>query len=158
MKLGRILGVILSIVFIASMAKYSKLNEMNAMANSLAVLDNSGTVSESQVDFGYNELSEDKNYSVNVITFTNNFNYPVFLTSDNIEITCSGKNESDEALAKKGFKIKTLFADSLEGNRNKNINVPKKEKAYIFVTNEYTLDEYPQEQVDCNYKISIMTT
>ena len=109
MKLGRILGVILSIVFIASMAKYSKLNEMNAMANSLAFLDNRGTVSESQVDFGYNELSEDKNYNVNVITFTNNFNYPVFLTSDNIEINCSGKNESDEALAKKGFKIKTLL-------------------------------------------------
>ena len=37
-------------------------------------------------------------------------------------------------------------------------NIRKNGKAYIFVTNEYTLDEYPQEQVECNYKISIMTT
>ena len=158
MKLGRFLGVILSIVFIASMAKYSKINEMNAMANSLAVLDNRGTVSKSQVDLGNNELSEEKNYNVNVLTFTNNLSYPIFLTSDSIQITCSGKNKEDEELAKKGFKIKTLFSESLEGNRNTNISLQKNEKAYIFVTNEYTLDEYPQEQVECNYKISIMTT
>lgn len=159
MKLGRILGVVLSIGIVI----FAVMNgEVDSKENNgpIELADNSGTISDTGVEFGNVVLDMDNNQNVNMIKFTNTNNYPVEIGTSSIDLVCTGfgeNKEEDEFLVSKNIKVKTSFAKSENDTKYDSMLVKKNETIYIFIANEYMGDEYPLNEVNCNYNVNIQS-
>ncbi len=159
MKLGRILGVILSVGIVAFAVAYGKVDSMENNGP-IELASANGVISDEGVEFGNVVLDMDNNKNVNVVKFTNTNSYPVELGTSSIDIICTGSGEhkaEDELIVSKNMKIKAAFAESENGTKYDSILVKKHETVYIFVASEYVGDEYPMNEVNCNYNVNIQS-
>jgi hypothetical protein len=138
MKLGRIMGVILSILVTTMLISYYYINN-KVNNNSIELIGDSVSTNDYE----------------DIIKYTNNQNYSIDIEASNVNITCHGENESDEDLVKSNMKISALFSNSINGNKEESINIKSKESIYIHVVKEYTSDIYPSNDVTCDYSIDI---
>lgn len=158
MKLGRFLGVVLSIGIVA----FAIMNgEVDSKGNNgpIELASSNGSISESGVEFGNAVLDMDNTQNVNKIKFTNTNSYPVELGTNNIELICTGSGEAkdhDEFIVSRNMRIKAAFAKSEDATKYDSLLVNKNETVYIFVVNEYIGEEYPMNEVNCNYNIDIL--
>lgn len=160
MKLNRIMGVILLVLSLSLVIKYNEEINFSNVANSISMLTGNGTVNNDVIEYDKSMLDENNNKYTNVISYTNPNGYAVTLTENNIKITCKGSGankEKDEALVRKNFKIKARFSNSKNGKKEESIVIGKRDTAYIFITEQYDSSEYPTNEVNCSYSISIAT-
>lgn len=159
MKLGRFLGVILSIGIVI----FAIMNgEVDSKENNgpIELASANGVISDTGVEFGNVVLDMEDNQKVNKVKFTNTNSNPVHLETSSIELICtgSGKNkESDEFIVSKNMKIKASFAKSDTDTKYDSLLVKKNETVYIFIASEYEGEEYPMNEVNCNYNVDIQS-
>lgn len=154
MNLGRIMGVILSILTIA--AFINKENNRENTKNTFESVGSIAEITEEGINFDSVSLDMDNNSNMEIIKYTNNQPYAIELTSSNITINCKGNSKSDEELVQKNMKINAYFAKNNNGDEAaSNIRVNSKETIYIYVVNEYIGEVYPNEEVNCDYSINI---
>lgn len=151
MNLGRIMGVILSLVFAASFIN-NNINDKSD-SNPFELIGDNGIVTEESIQFD-NYLNEDNNSNVEVIKYTNNQPYSISITSSDVDTNCNGSNENDVELVSKNMKVRALFSRLDSNIKFSDITIKPKESIYIYVTNEYN-GEYPGSEVTCNYSIDI---
>lgn len=151
MNLGRIMGVILSLVFAISFINNNIDDKSDS--NPFELIGDNGIVTEESVEFD-NYLNEDNNSNVEVIKYTNNQPYTIYLTSSDVQIDCNGSNESDVDLVKRNMKIMASFSRLNSSDKLSDIDIKPKESIYIYVINEYN-GAYPSSDVTCNYSIEI---
>lgn len=159
MKLGRILGVILSIGIVASAVAYGKVDS-NENNGPIELANNNGVISEEGVEFGNVVLDMDNNQNINVVKFTNTNSYPVELGTSSIDLVCTGSGENkeeDEFIVSKNMKVKASFAKSENDTKYDSMLIKKNETVYIFIANEYVGEEYPLNEVNCNYNVNIQS-
>lgn len=159
MKLGRILGVILSIGIIGFAVAYGKVDSKENNGP-VELASSNGVISEEGVEFGNVVLDMDNNQNVNVVKYTNTNSYPVELGTSSIDIICTGTGENkaeDEFIVSKNMKVKAAFAESENGTKYDSILVKKHETIYIFIASEYAGEEYPLNEVNCNYNVNIQS-
>lgn len=158
MKLGRYLGVVLSIGIVI----FAIMNgEVDSKENNgpIELASSNGSISESGVEFGNVVLDMDNNQNVNKVKFTNTNSYPVDLGTNSIELICTGTGatkEEDELIVSRNMRIKAAFAQTEDATKYDSLTVGKNETVYIFIVSEYTGDEYPMNEVNCNYNIDIL--
>ena len=160
MKLGRILGVLLSIGIVI----FAIVNgEVDSKENNgpIELANGNGEISGAGVDFGNVVLDMENNQNINVVKFTNTNNYPVELGTSNIVLKCTGSGETreqDEFIVSKNMKIKAAFAKSENDMKYDTLSVNKNETIYVFIVNNYEGEEYPMNEVNCNYNIDIQAS
>lgn len=158
MKLGRILGVVLSIGIVI----FAVMNgEVDSKENNgpIELASSNGSISETGgVEFGNVVLDMDNNQNVNKVKFTNTNSYPVELGTNSIELICTGsgvEKEHDEFIVSKNMRIKAAFAKTEDDTKYDSLLVNKNETVYIYIVNEYVGEEYPMNEVNCNYNVDI---
>lgn len=159
MKLGRILGVILSIGIVAFAVAYGKVDSMENNGP-VELASSNGVISDEGVEFGNVVLDMDNNQNVNMVKFTNTNSYPVELGTSSIDIICTGSGENkaeDELIVSKNMKVRASFAKSEKDTKYDSMLVKKNETIYIFIASEYVGDEYPLNEVNCNYNVNIQS-
>lgn len=153
MKFGR--GFMGGMLAILGLFGYLK-NNTNSELDSLKLIGDNGYVSKNTVNYG-NQVFDENKENVEVIEYTNKFNYPVELKESDIILNCIGSGnskEDDEELAQKNYHIKAKFSKNKNGEKMSSLLVPEKSKAYIFVVSEYDGDK-PINPVSCEYSLSI---
>lgn len=162
MKMDRIIGVILSIIVVIILyGKNYTENYSQIVDNSFGLLDSNASVEGTGVKYGNVVLDMDNFENVDVITYTNKASTSITLDTSNISVTCKGTGENakrDEALVEKNIDIKAAFSKSHQGNKYDSLEVLKKEKVYVFVTSKFMSKEYPQNEVTCEYTISLLAS
>lgn len=152
MRLGRIMGVILSFLAVMYlMNNYIEKNNSQEPNNSIELIGDIGYVEKNNLNLENNDYE--------VMEFKNNYNYPVEISADSISITCKGvgnTKEDDEYLVSNNFKINAYFSKELNGIKEKSLIINKKEKVYIYVISEYVGEVYPSNEVACDYNINIL--
>lgn len=159
MKIGRILGVILSIGIVASAVAYGKVDSKENNGP-IELASSNGVISDEGVEFGNVVLDMDNNQNINMVKFTNTNNYPVELGTSSIDLICTGSGENkeaDELLVSKNMKVRTSFAKSENDTKYDSMLINKNETVYIFIANEYVGEEYPLNEVNCNYNVNIQS-
>lgn len=151
MNLGRILGVILSLVFTISFINNNI--DDSSDSNPFELIGDNGIVTEESIEFD-NYLNEDNNRNIEVIKYTNNQPYLISLTASDIQLDCNGSNESDANLVKNNMKVSASFSRLNSKENLSNINIKPKESIYIHVINEYN-GTMPSSDVTCAYSIDI---
>lgn len=54
------------------------------------------------------------------------------------------------------MRIKAAFAKSEDATKYDSLTVNKNETVFIYIVNEYIGEEYPMNEVNCNYNIDIL--
>lgn len=152
MKLDRVLRGTLTLLIVlilvgAYHSKNSKFTNNSLNTQDIVYL------AESQFDNYHRE-------NVEIIEYTNNFNYPITISENNFDITCKGigsNREDDELLTSNNFKIDTYFSKEKDGLKQESLTVKKKEKIYIFIVSKYDGEKYPTNEVVCNYNIGLLS-
>ena len=160
MKLGRILGVILSIlVFVICTNKYAS-EANNDNSNPFAFLSDSvNVIDNNTVKYGNTVVDMDNKDNIEVITYTNKNGYTVNLTQKDITVICNGSGstkEADEALVSKNMKIKAAFSEDEHGKKYDSLLVNNRETVYIHVISTYSGDKLPMNEVYCDYSVNIL--
>lgn len=161
MKLGRILGVVLSMLALMGGLNKNIFSNSQDSSNAFELGNTDGIISDSRVDYGSSLLNSENNNNVDYLTFTNKESYPVEIGSSNITVTCLGNGisaESDASLVKNNLSIKALFSESKTGKKVTSLVVEPKEKIYVFTISEFVGDIYPENEVNCNYNIDIQAS
>lgn len=154
MKIGRVLGVILSFVFVILIYnKYNAYNSSQVVNNSFELIAvNSTFTSEGKIVDGLD--SED----VEVLNYVNTTNSTAMLAASNIIPVCTGfgsnKNE-DELLVENNLKITAAFSKKDDNVKRDLIELGKGEETQIYILATYEGDEYPINQVSCKYNVQI---
>lgn len=155
MKLGRIMGVFLSMLIVMGAINLSLHKDAESMSLGLAMENDYHHIQTNNVVM---DASNKKN--VDRISYTNTNNHQINISSSDIKISCigSGKNEyNDVNLVKDNFKINAKFAKTANGNKYDSLTVEKREKVYIYLYTEYVGDTFPSNEVICNYSVKIDT-
>ena len=158
MKLDRILWVILSLAIVIMAYGYYTLSDSQVHENSFELIGDTGSIEEGIVDYNDIVLSNETTSDSNVITYTNNNSYSLNLSADNISVWCTGigdNKEYDENLANNGLKVNALFAREKNGQKASTLEVSSGNTAYIYITLEYVFDEYPQNDVECQFGLDL---
>lgn len=154
MKLDRIMGVILSILIFSFIAlKYVNGGNID---NPFELIGDNGYISENTVNYK-EQVFKSNDESSEIIEFTNPYNYPVSISTNDITITCTGVGETkeeDELLAEKNYNLSTKFSEEKNGNLYNSLMVPKKAKVYIHVKSEYK-GQMPNNPVSCEYQVNV---
>lgn len=153
MNLGRIMGVILSILIIT--AFINKENNRENGKNTFESVGSVAEITENSINFDSISLDEENNSNMNIIKYTNNQPYTIELAASNITINCKGNSKADEELVQKNMKVSAYFTKSDKIEAVSNIRINSKETTFINIENVYNGDEYPDEEVDCEYSIDI---
>lgn len=157
MKLGRILGVFLSIGVIAFAVAYGKVDSKENNSP-IELASANGVIKDEEVEFGNVVLDMENNQNIDKIKFTNTNNYPVELGTSSIDLICTGSGvnkEKDEFIVSKNMHIKASFAKGENATKYDSLLVNKDETIYIFIASQYDGDEYPLNEVNCNYRVNI---
>lgn len=151
MKMYRSLGVILALLaFIFCTNKYID-NKSKSTLSSFK--EENGVL---VADLSNDNKSSDGSY----VTYTNTNSHPIILDQGNIELTCtgSGKNkDQDEALVKQNMNVTVLYSKDKD-IKTKSIKILKDEMVYIYVSTSYSGVIYPENEVNCDYRINIQST
>lgn len=150
MNLGRILGVILSLVF--AILFINNINDISD-SNPFELIGDNGIVTDESIEFD-NYLNEENTSNIEIIKYTNNQPYSISLTTSDIRVDCNGSNERDVELVKNNMKVSSSFSSLNSKKRSSNIDIKPKESIYIHVINEYN-GELPSSDVTCKYSIDI---
>lgn len=150
MNLGRILGVILSLVF--AILFINNINDISD-SNPFELIGDNGIVTGESIEFD-NYLNEENTSNIEIIKYTNNQPYSISLTTSDIRVDCNGSNERDVELVKNNMKVSSSFSSLNSKDRSSNIDIKPKESIYIHVINEYN-GELPSSDVTCKYSIDI---
>lgn len=150
MNLGRILGVILSLVF--AILFINNINDISD-SNPFELIGDNGIVTGESIEFD-NYLNEENTSNIEIIKYTNNQLYSISLTTSDIRVDCNGSNERDVELVKNNMKVSSSFSSLNSKKRSSNIDIKPKESIYIHVINEYN-GELPSSDVTCKYSIDI---
>lgn len=150
MNLGRILGVILSLVF--AILFINNINDISD-SNPFELIGDNGIVTDESIEFD-NYLNEENTSNIEIIKYTNNQPYSISLTTSDIRVDCNGSNERDVELVKNNMKVSSSFSSLSSKDRSSNIDIKPKESIYIHVINEYN-GELPSSDVTCKYSIDI---
>lgn len=150
MNLGRILGVILSLVF--AILFINNINDISD-SNPFELIGDNGIVTGESIEFD-NYLNEENTSNIEIIKYTNNQPYSISLTTSDIRVDCNGSNERDVELVKNNMKVSSSFSSLNSKDRSSNIDIKPKESIYIHVINEYN-GELPSSNVTCKYSIDI---
>lgn len=150
MNLGRILGVILSLVF--AILFINNINDISD-SNPFELIGDNGIVTGESIEFD-NYLNEENTSNIEIIKYTNNQPYSISLTTSDIRVDCNGSNERDVELVKNNMKVSSSFSSLNSKKRSSNIDIKPKESIYIHVINEYN-GELPSSDVTCKYSIDI---
>lgn len=150
MNLGRILGVILSLVF--AILFINNINDISD-SNPFELIGDNGIVTDESIEFD-NYLNEENTSNIEIIKYTNNQPYSISLTTSDIRVDCNGSNERDVELVKNNMKVSSSFSSLNSKKRSSNIDIKPKESIYIHVINEYN-GKLPSSDVTCKYSIDI---
>ncbi len=152
MNLGRIVGVVLSIIFALSFINNNIDN--NEGYNPFELIGDSGSATDDKVNYNKVSLNEEKSSNTEVIKYTNNQPYSIDITASNINVNCDGTNIEDVDMVNKNMKVNALFSKLDSDKKSSSINIKSKETIYIYIVNEY-VGEFPSSEVMCNYSIDI---
>lgn len=157
MKIGRIMGVVLSILIFSYYAiKYIDSNNEN---NPFELIGDNGYISENIVNFDDKVLSSNDSTS-EVIKFTNTYSYQIEMSQNDITINCTGTGstkEEDEALVKNGYTVIAKFSDEMNSSLYNSLLVPVGKTIYIHVISEYK-GGLPVNPVSCEYNLNIQSS
>ena len=152
MNLGRIIGVVLSIMFALSFINNNIDN--NEGYNPFELIGDSGTATLDEVNYNKVSLNEEKSSNTEVIKYTNNQPYSIDLTASNINVNCDGVNMDDVEMVNQNMKVNALFSRLDSDKKSSSITIKSKETIYIYLVNEY-VGEFPSSEVMCNYSVAI---
>lgn len=102
-------------------------------------------------------LSSRNNNDETIIEYVNESSSAVSIGVANIDVIChgSGTNKSeDEALVRRNINLSVYFSLNEKGERFSSIVVGKNEKVFIHIIKEYKGNEYPINDVSCEYNIT----
>lgn len=154
MRLGRIMGVILSFLVVMYLAnKYISNDFSQATNNSIELTGDIAYLENTNFD---RKNSKD----IEVIEYVNKYNHPVEISEDSVSITCEGvgnTKEDDEILVRNNFEINTYFSKELNGTKEESLVINKKEKIYIYIISTYVGEKFPTSEVKCDYNIEILS-
>lgn len=156
MRLGRIVGVVLSILVLAYFG-IQKLNAEEKSNNPFELIADSGYLSDGNIANLNDQVLKGNDSNVEIIEFTNIYNYPVELNKNDITITCNGTGENkdeDEALVSNNYKLNAMFSDKKNGQLSNSLLVKQGNKAFIYVMSEYQ-GALPSNEVACKYSIQV---
>lgn len=159
MKLGRIMGVVLLMLGIVFIGKYyysdPSLNTQNNILDAFELIGDNGVREDSGVTYNDVMLTEDNQESVEVISYTNTNNHAIELNSYDIVVTCTGGTIADNKLVEDNLKVSAMFSKGNDKQKHDSLIVDRKEKANIYISNEYVGSTYPSSEVSCSYSILV---
>lgn len=154
MKLRGILEIALLIVLICISIKTDFTYDENKAKNYIGLNnDKDSTIIASNNSI----LSSKNNSDETIIEYVNESSSAVSIGVSNIDIICHGSGinkEQDEILAKKNIHLSVYFSLTKNGEKFTSLVLDKKEKVYIHIIKEYIGDEYPLNDVNCDYSIT----
>lgn len=154
MNLGRIMGVILSVLAISFFINIETKNNSDNK-NTLELVGSIGRVQDNNVNFDTFSLNDNNDSNVEVIRYTNKQPYTIDITSSNVVINCKGNSSKDVDLVKNNMRTKAYFSKIDDSQKTTSIKVKSKETINIYVVNEYVGEYYPNSEVFCEYSINI---
>ena len=160
MRIGRVLGVVLSILVVGIILNYAVFNAQGKN-NPFELVQANEVVRDGNTFAGNQVLDMENTEEVEILTFTNKESHSVMLNKSSIQVVCHGSGEHkehDEALVERNLKIKASFSATKKGLRHDSLSVEEKGEAYIFINSSYEGDEYPLEEVSCKYNIQIQAS
>lgn len=154
MSLGRIMGVILSVLAVSFFIN-NEIGNGQIDKNTIEINGSVAQVEENNINYDTISLTDKNNSNTEIIRYTNNQPYSIDIKASDVAIDCEGTSSVDVNLVKKNMSIKAYFSRINDMEKTTSIKIKSKETINIYIVNEYVGQDYPKTEVICKYNINI---
>lgn len=150
-KIVKLIGAFLPIVAICIILQNPYKTEVKAISSNTSGEKNSYLLADANL----NDTNHD---SLSMTQYTNTTSHDIRLDVSNIKLTCRGKGsnrEKDELIVEKNMKINALFSKVQNNEKQSSLVIGSGETVNIYVSTEYTGEIFPENEVNCGYKIAV---